>query len=178
VFWERACVWRRLAFCSGLPCVSWVINLFCIVVLCVIIACWAGSLHLVYYVRSPEEVWAEFQSARIPWEDYAERSEEFLADPELTIRVGEDIMPWREAQAYVAGLLFYGASTSAAPKPTARVTVVRPPILDGCLHAARSTDADEGLVMSQSVPPSELQYDAPSRRARAKGMRLTGPAPT
>jgi len=92
-------------------------------------------LHCVCHLRSPAEVWSEFESARVPWEDYAERPEEFLADPELTIRIGEDIMPWREAEAYVAGLLFYGASAAAAPKPTARITVVRPPSLDRCLHA-------------------------------------------
>ena len=94
---------------------------------------WQFSLCLL--LRSPEEVWAEFESARVPWEDYAERPEEFIADTELTIRIGEDIMPWREAQAHVVGLLFYGANASAALKPIARITVVRPPSLDGCLHA-------------------------------------------
>ena len=76
-------------------------------------------------VRSPQEVWQEFEAARVPWEDYAERATELLADPELTIRIGGDIMPWREAQPYVVASLFYGFDAAAAMKPTACISVVR-----------------------------------------------------
>ena len=90
---------------------------------------WTGPLisHLmcVLPICSPQEAYEEFEAGRVSWEAYAERADELLADPELTIRLGAVIMPWRDAQAYIVGQMFYGHGVAAALKPRSCIPVVR-----------------------------------------------------
>ena len=76
-------------------------------------------------VCSPEELDEVFGEGRMSPEDIAQRGDELLSDPELCVRMGGCVMPWRQAQPYIADGLFSGSDVAARIEPRACIQVVR-----------------------------------------------------